>query len=646
MTAESRAFQAEVGKLLHIVANSLYSHKEIFLRELISNAADACDKLRHAALQHPELIKDDPNFQIRVEFDAKAQTLTLSDNGIGLNREDMIRDLGTIARSGTQAFVEQLTREAEAAQGDGKGKKARPDVSLIGKFGVGFYSAFMVADRVEVTSRKAGEAQAWRWESDGQGEFTTSEADGLLSGRAGRGTDIRLHLRKDQKEFLEELRLRHIIKTYSDHIAQPIYLSEAGKRPVDEKSVNAATALWTRPRKDVTEAQYKEFFHDVGHSFGDPWLTLHFKAEGRIEYSALLFVPASRPFDLFNAERKSHLKLYARRVFITEDCKELLPPYLRFVQGVVDSEDVSLNVSREMLQHDPVIARIKAALVKRIFSELSSKAEKEPEAYATFWENFGSVFKEGLYEDVAQRDAILALARFRSTTSPGLVSLEEYLGRMKEGQDAIYYVPGESVEQAGSSPQLEGFRARGIEVLLMTDPVDEFWTSSVGAYKEKPFLSITRGEADLSKIPMVEDSPATKAEAASGSEVDALIARFKTALEGKVKDVRVSQRLTDSPVCLVADSAALDMHLERLLKQHQRLDAVSTKVLEINDRHPLVKRLASLAGSDGDGALAVTEAAQLLLDQACVLEGETLADPVGFARRLTAAMERSLNATI
>ena len=644
MTAESRAFQAEVGKLLHIVANSLYSHKEIFLRELISNAADACDKLRHEALKRPELIKDDPLFHIRIEFDAKAQTLTVSDSGIGLNREDMIRDLGTIARSGTQAFVEQLTQEAAAAGGDGKGKKSRPDVSLIGKFGVGFYSAFMVADRVEVTSCKAGEAQAWRWESDGQGEFTTVEADALLSGRAARGTDIRLHLRKDQKEFLKEYRLRHIIKTYSDHIAQPIYLSESGKRPAEEKSINAATALWTRPRKDITEAQYKEFFHDVGHGFGDPWLTLHFKAEGRIEYSALLFVPSTRPFDLFTPERKSHLKLYARRVFITEDCKELLPPYLRFVQGVVDSEDVSLNVSREMLQHDPVIARIKTALVKRVFAELATKAEKEAEAYAIFWENFGSVLKEGLYEDASQRDAILPLARFRSTTGPGLVSLDDYIGRMKDGQDAIYYVPGESIEQASSSPQLEGFRARGIDVLLMTDPVDEFWTGSVRVYKEKPFRSVTHGEADIAKIPISSDVPDSTPEAASGSDVDALIARFKTALEGKVKDVRVSQRLTDSPVCLVADCAALDMHLERLLKQHQRLDSVSAKVLEINDRHPLVRRLATLAGAGGDAAESVGDAARLLLDQACVLEGEPLADPLGFARRLTSALERGLNA--
>ena len=644
MTAESRAFQAEVGKLLQIVANSLYSHKEIFLRELISNAADACDKLRHEALKRPELVKDDPGFHIRVEFDAKAQTLTVSDNGIGLNRDDMIRDLGTIARSGTQAFVEQLTREAEAAQGEAKGKKPRPDISQIGKFGVGFYSAFMVAERVEVTSRKAGESQAWLWESDGQGEFTTSEAEGLLSGRPGRGTDIRLHLRKDQKEFLEEHRLRHIIKTYSDHIAQPIYLSAAGKRDPEEKSVNAATALWTRPRKDITEEQYKEFFHDVGHGFGDPWMTLHFKAEGRIEYSALLFVPSTRPFDLFTPERKCRLKLYARRVFITDDCKDLLPAYLRFVQGVVDSEDVSLNVSREMLQHDPVIARIKTALVKRVFSELAGKAEKEPEAYAKFWENFGSVLKEGLYEDVAQRDAILELARFRSTAGKDLVSLADYVGRMKDGQDAIYYIPGEDVDAAASSPQVEGFRARGIEVLLMTDPVDEFWTDSVGAYKEKPFKSVTRGDADLSKIPLVEPSSTAQPEAASGKDVDALIARFKLALDGKVKDVRVSQRLTDSPVCLVADAGALDMRLERLLKQHQRLDSVSTKVLEINDRHPLVRRLASLAGVEGD-ATSVGEAAQLLLDQACVLEGEPLADPAGFARRLTSFMERGLGAS-
>ena len=640
MAVETRAFEAEVGKLLDIVANALYSQKEIFLRELISNAADACDKLRHESLTHPELISNDATFHIRVEANAKERTLTISDNGIGMDREDLIGNLGTIARSGTAAFVEQLTQAAPAAETK-KGKPARADVSQIGQFGVGFYSAFMVADAVEVTSRKAGQSQAWLWRSDGKGEFTVEEVDGLLSGREGRGTDIRIKLRKEQKEFLEAPRLRHIIKTYSDHIAQPIFLSEAGAKTDDEAAVNKATALWTRPKSEVTAEQYREFFNDVGHTFGDPWVTLHFRAEGRIEYTALLFVPSNQPFDLFTTERKAKVKLYVRRVFITDDCEELLPPYLRFMRGVVDSEDVSLNISREMLQHDPVIARIRQALVKRIFTELGRKAEKEPEAYDAFWTNFGAVLKEGLYEDAEQRETILGLARFRSTHADDLVSLDSYVERMKPGQDAIYYIPGDSIEAVRVSPQLEGFRARGIEVLFMTDPVDEFWSTSVEMYKDKPLRSVTRGQAELSEIPLSGDDSEKVDENEAQPDLAPLIDRIKAALEGRIKDVRVSQRLTDSPVCLVADEGDIDMHLQRILKQHQRLDAISAKVLEINAKHVLIRRLAEAAAGDGDKS-AIDETVRLLLDQACIVEGEPLADPSGFARRLTAAMERGL----
>ena len=640
MAVETRAFEAEVGKLLDIVANALYSQKEIFLRELISNAADACDKLRHESLTQPNLIDNDAGFQIRIASNAKERTLTISDNGIGMDREELISNLGTIARSGTASFVEQLTQAVPAAKTK-KGKSPRADVSQIGQFGVGFYSSFMVSDTVEVTSRKAGQTQAWMWRSDGKGEFTVEEVDSLLSGREGRGTDIRLTLRKEHKECLEDTRLRHIIKTYSDHIAQPIFLSEVGGKSNDDAAVNKATALWTRPKSEVTAEQYREFFNDVGHTFGDPWVTLHFRAEGRIEYTALLFVPSNQPFDLFSTERKAKVKLYVRRVFITEDCEDLLPPYLRFMRGIVDSEDISLNISREMLQHDPVIGRIRKALVKRIFTELGRKAEKEPDAYKAFWTNFGAVLKEGLYEDPEQRETILGLARFNGTFTDDLVSLNSYVERMKPGQDAIYYIPGDSMEAVSNSPQLEGFRARGIEVLFMTDPVDEFWSTSVELYKEKPFRSVTRGQAELSNIPLSSDDNEKIDENEAQPDLAPLIEQIKSALEGRIKDVRISQRLTDSPVCLVADEGDIDMHLQRILKQHQRLDAISTKVLEINGKHALVRRLAEAAVGDGDKS-AVDETVRLLLDQACIVEGEPLADPSEFARRLTAAMERGL----
>lgn len=640
MAVETRAFEAEVGKLLDIVANALYSQKEIFLRELISNAADACDKLRHESLTQPNLIDNDAGFQIRIASNAKERTLTISDNGIGMDREELISNLGTIARSGTASFIEQLTQAVPAAKTK-KGKSPRADVSQIGQFGVGFYSSFMVSDTVEVTSRKAGQTQAWMWRSDGKGEFTVEEVDSLLSGREGRGTDIRLTLRKEHKEFLEDTRLRHIIKTYSDHIAQPIFLSEVGGKSNDDAAVNKATALWTRPKSEVTAEQYREFFNDVGHTFGDPWVTLHFRAEGRIEYTALLFVPSNQPFDLFSTERKAKVKLYVRRVFITEDCEDLLPPYLRFMRGIVDSEDISLNISREMLQHDPVIGRIRKALVKRIFTELGRKAEKEPDAYKAFWTNFGAVLKEGLYEDPEQRETILGLARFNGTFTDDLVSLNSYVERMKPGQDAIYYIPGDSMEAVSNSPQLEGFRARGIEVLFMTDPVDEFWSTSVELYKEKPFRSVTRGQAELSNIPLSSDDNEKIDENEAQPDLAPLIEQIKSALEGRIKDVRISQRLTDSPVCLVADEGDIDMHLQRILKQHQRLDAISTKVLEINGKHALVRRLAEAAVGDGDKS-AVDETVRLLLDQACIVEGEPLADPSEFARRLTAAMERGL----
>jgi len=618
--SETRTFQAEVSRLLDIVAHSLYSEKEIFLRELISNASDACDRLRYAALTEPGLNEGDALYRVVLTPVKSSRTLTIADNGIGMNRDELIENLGTIARSGTAAFLGELTGDA------------KKDVSLIGQFGVGFYSAFMVADKVEVLSRKAGDSEGWRWTSDGQGSFTIEPAADVR-----RGARITLHMREGDDEYLEPHRLRQIVKTYSDHIALPIVLADGNK----EETVNTASALWTRPRAEITPEQYKEFYHHVGHGFDDPWLTLHSRAEGVLEYTFLLFVPSQKPLDLFDPERKSRLKLYVRRVFITDEGTELLPAYLRFVRGVVDSEDLPLNISREMLQSNPMVARIRQQLTRRVLTELGKKAEEAPAEYATFWDNFGAVLKEGLYEDREQRDTLLGLARFRSTAREGLVSLDEYVAAMRPGQEAIYTITGDNLDLLRKSPQIEGFRARGVEVLLLTDPIDEFWVASVGTYKEKAFKSATRGGVDLDKIEAPEDKKDAAEKPEPPPKLASLIAIFKLALGDVVKDVRSSERLTDSPVCLVADEGDIDMHLERLLKQHRQLDAATKRILELNPRHRLIERLAASVGETG-ASDQLSEFAWLLLDQARIVEGEQLPDPPGFARRLAMLLERGL----
>ena len=624
MATEKFTFQAEVSKLLNLVARSLYSHKEIFLRELISNASDACDRLRYAALTDAQLIEGDTDFKITLSTDKKKKSVTISDNGIGMNKDELIENLGTIARSGTQAFVDQLAAEAE------KGKGA--DLSVIGQFGVGFYAAFMVAKKVDVLSRKAGESQAWLWSSDGKGEFSITETE-----RPGRGTTITLHLTKGEDEFTEKLRLSTIVKTYSDHIPIPVVFKEGDA----EEKLNAASALWMRRAADITEDQYKEFYHHVGRAFDDPWLVLHNHVEGVLSYTNLLFVPSARPFDLFDPERKQHAKLYVNRVFITDDCEGLLPNWLRFIKGVVDSEDLPLNVSREMLQHDPRLVKIRTGLVKRVLGELKKKAEKDRDGYAIFWDNFGAVLKEGLYEDLENRDALLEIVRFRSTGADELISLADYLGRMKDDQEAIYTISGADLDGLKRSPQIEGFNKRGLEVLLLTDPVDEFWVGGVGKYKDKPFRSVTRGAADLSKFADGDKKDAAK----KGSDDDdaktlaavELANKLKAALGELVKDVRVSERLTESAVCLVADEGDMDMHLERLLKQNDNMKgALSTpRILEINPDHALIQHIAR---SDGD----LSDVAHLLLDQARIMEGETVLDPQAFARRLSQMMEKGL----
>ncbi|MDP5218042.1 molecular chaperone HtpG [Ruegeria sp. 2205SS24-7] len=604
---ETFSFQTEVGQLLEIVAGSLYSNREVFLRELVSNASDACDKLRYAALTDASLAPSE-DFAITLEIDTKAKTLSISDNGIGMNHADLLETLGTIAKSGTGAFIEALKADDQDKPG------------LIGQFGVGFYSAFMVASRVDVVTRKAGETEAWLWSSDGKGEFSIEPTE-----RATNGTTVTLHLKKDAKEFAEEARIRHIIKTYSEHIGFPVKLGA--------ETLNAAEALWTRPAKDISEEQYAEFYRHTSHAFDAPWHVMHNKVEGTLNHTSLLFVPSTQPFDLFEPERKSHVKLYVNRVFISETTDDLIPAYLRFLRGVVDSQDLSLNVSREMLQTDPQLAKIKTSITKKVLNELKKKTRKAPEEYAEFWGNFGAVLKEGLVEDAALRDRILEVCRFASTGTSELTSLADYVTRMKEGQESIFYIAGEDAAKLAQSPHLEGFKAKGVEVLLLSDHVDEFWLQHITEFEGKPFKSITRGAADIDEIKA--DETQTENEKPEEADLSDLIAAIKTELGEVVKDVRPSKRLTDSPVCLIADDGDMDVNLERLLKRHGQLQHGAPRVLELNPSHAIISKLAERAkeqGASDDDLL--KDAAHLLLDQARIVEGEAPIDPSAFARRM------------
>ncbi|MBL4614316.1 MAG: molecular chaperone HtpG [Magnetovibrio sp.] len=627
MSKETFTFQTEVSRLLDIVASSLYSNREIFLRELISNASDACDKLRHQALTSPSLIEGDHDFKVALSVDKEAKTITVSDNGIGMNHDDLLATLGTIASSGTGAFIEQMSKDD------------KKDSGLIGQFGVGFYSAFMVCDKVEVTARKAGEQEGWLWVSDGKGEFSIEKGS-----RDERGTTVVLYLKKDAEEFLEPSRITHIVKMYSDHIGFPVTLAGQGDgedgKEGKEETLNAASAIWTRSPQEVDAEQYKEFYHHTAHAFDEPWITLHNRIEGVVSYTNLLFIPSVRPFDLFDPDRKSHVKLFVNRVFITEQADGLLPPYLRFLRGVVDSEDLSLNISREMLQTDPKLNKIRNGLVKKVLGALKKKADNDAEAYAQFWDNFGIVLKEGLVDDYPMRDKLLELTRFKSTAET-MTSLAGYVERMKEGQEAIYYITGEDEAQLASSPHLEGFKAKGIEVLLLIDPVDEFWMQHITDFDGKALKSITRGEANLDAIKTEDDDNAKDDKAEDAPQLDLLIAAIKLELGESVKDVRPSKRLTESPVCLIADDGDMDVNMERLLRRHGQMTNGMPRVLELNPSHAIVKKLAERAGDDAEDAL-LKDAAHLLLDQARIAEGEAPTDAAAFAKRLASVMERAL----
>ena len=599
-------FQADVSKMLDIVVNSLYSEKQIFLRELISNASDACDKLKYMALTHPDMARESGDRKIWITPDAEKNTLTVADNGIGMNRDDLINHLGTIAKSGTADFVKNASDNGSA-------------VDLIGQFGVGFYSAFMVADKVEILTRRAGEDKAWFWVSNGVDGFEIREAE-----KKTNGTEIKLFLKQDEKNYTDSIYLRQIIRTYSDHINYPIVLC-LGK--AGEETVNSASALWTRNKAEITPEQYKEFYHHVSKNFDEPWMTLHFKAEGSIEYTGLLYIPGTAPYDLFQPDRKQGLKLYVNRVFISEKVEELLPSYLRFVRGIIDSSDLPLNISREMLQQSPLIAKIRQGTVSRILKELK-KRSKDYEDYKKFWDAFGIAFKEGIYEDFANREEIAGLSRFVSTNDTGkLTSLDDYIGRAQPEQKAIYYITGDDVKTLVNNPQLEAFKEKGLEVLLLTDPIDEFWTQTLGTYKTFAVKHVSQADIDLSF-----KREGQKAEEGDLKKLTDLLGEM---FKNEVGKVTTTDKLTKSPVSLTVEAGQMSIHLERLMRNHQQQTAfASTRILELNPYHPLIIRLAEAMG---DEALKpkVEEVARLLLDQAKIAEGECISDPSFYSEKMS-----------
>jgi molecular chaperone HtpG len=603
--AEAQPFQAEVSELLHLMVHSVYSETDIFLRELISNASDACDKLRYEAIANPALIEDGEPPKIRIVPNKKDKTLTIADTGIGMDRQELIDNLGTIARSGTRAFLSRLN---EAKDGAG----------LIGQFGVGFYSAFMVADRIVVTSHRAGTEEVWTWSSSGGSGFEIAPAGKDNAQLPVRGTEIVLHLKANAAKYLEAYEIERIVRAYSDNIQFPIELVPEEGEP---RQINAASALWQRPKSELKPEDYTQAYKSIAGAFDEPAMTLHYRAEGRYSYAVLLFAPSTKPFDLFEPSRKGKVKLYVRRVFITDDA-DLLPAYLRFVRGVIDSEDLPLNISREMLQNNPQLAQIRKAVTGRVIGELETLGDKQPENFAKIWDAFGPVIKEGIYEDYERRDKLLALSRF-TTTSGENRTLKQYIADLKPNQTEVYFLVGDSIERLKSNPKLESAIARGIEVLLLTNPVDAFWTSAPLDFEGKPLKSLSQGDIDFGLIPLLDDK---KEEAKSDADEAAIIAVIKASLENRVADVRASQRLTASASCLVAGSHGPDRELERLLARQNR--GVGTKpILEINLRHPLVAAIAQAGENAADLSF-------LLLEQAQILDGELPEDPAAFANRL------------
>lgn len=620
--AEAHVFEADVARLLHMMVHSVYSDKDVFLRELVSNAADACEKLRYEAISTTSLLAGDAETRILLTLDTDNNKLIVEDNGIGMSRAELIEALGTIARSGTRAFMERI-----------EASKAAEGAQLIGQFGVGFYSSFMVADRVDVASRKAGEEAAWLWSSDGKGSYSVSELD--LSDAPARGTRITLHLMEDAKDYTRRAKVERIVKQQSGHVPVPIKIvDKVGEEP---SQLTDGTALWTKSKSDVTSEEYTDFYRGVSGQYDDPALTVHFRAEGRHEYTTLAFVPSTPPFDLFDPDRKGRMKLYVKRIFITDDA-ELLPRYLRFVRGLVDTADLPLNVSREMIQESPILAAIRKGVTNRVLSAIEKQAKDDAEAYTTFWNNFGIVLKEGLYDDFERKSQLLGLARFRTTTSGEKHrSLEEYMKDAKEEQKSIYYLTGSSLEQLQASPQLEGFKARGIEVLLLSDPVDSFWVMNAPEFEGKSFKSVSQGAADLAQFAKPESAETEKTPEAK-AEIAGFVALAKEQLREDVSDVVASDRLTESAVCLVASESGYDRQLEKILAGAGQLQATSKPVLEINPDHALIK---AIAHADNSPALQ-QDAVHLLYDQARILDGDKPTDPRAFAERMGRLFEKAL----
>jgi len=600
------AFQADVSKMLDIVINSLYSEKQIFLRELISNASDACDKLKYWALTNPNLSQYAHDFKIIIKADEKENSLTISDNGIGMNKDDLISNLGTIAKSGTAEFVKNAGDNGSVCE-------------LIGQFGVGFYSAFMVADKVEIITRKADDDQAWQWTSNGIDGFEINKSQ-----RDHCGTSIKLFLKKDAKDYCDTIYLRQIIRTYSDHIAYPIIL-DLGK--AGEETVNKGSALWTRPKSEITSDQYKDFYQHISHNFDEPWLTLHFKAEGNIEYTGLLYIPSQAPYDLFQPDKKQSLKLYINKVFISDKIDSLMPNYLRFVKGIIDSADLPLNISREMLQYSPLLEKIKSGTVKRLLKELQKRSQNYDD-YLKFWNNFGIVLKEGIYEDFTNREDLAGISYFHTTNSPDhLTTLDEYISRAVKDQKTIYYITGDDINVLRNSPQLEAFTQKGIEVLLLNDPIDEFWPQVLPNYKGFAVKHITQADMDMNWE--------RKEQKADEGSLKKLIDFMSDLFKNELGKVTSSEKLTTSPVSLTVAEGQMSLHLERLMRNHQQPTAfASTRILELNPYHPLIIKLSELIMDDKNKSL-IEETSKVLLDQAKVAEGETVSDPSFYAQKIS-----------
>ncbi len=610
---KNHSFQAEVSKLLDLVANSLYSEREIFLRELISNSADACEKLRYQSLSKKNILGDDTDLKINVRVSKKKKIIEIQDNGIGMSNQELIDNLGTIARSGTSKFMEAMKNKKES------------DVSAIGQFGVGFYSSYMISDTVEVNSKSAEDEKSYLWKSNGKENYTIEETENKK-----RGTIIKLNIKKDAEEFLDAFRLRSIITKYSNYIPFPILLDDLDNPKEKEEKINEGDPLWLKDKKDIKEEDYKQFYNNISFNFDEPLKTIHYNAEGVINYKALLYLPTNQPMDLFNSEKKNKIKLYVQKVFITDECDEIMPNWLRFIPGVVDSQDISLNISREMLQNNPIIDKIKKGITNKVLNEISSIAKKDNAKFLDFWKNFGAVIKEGLYEFNDHHEKILNLLRFENSVTDNSISLDNYVGKMVKDQKEIYYFANTDKEHIKNSPQLEVFLDKKIPVLFMTDAVDEFWLQNIGKYKEFEFKSITKGKVDLSKVGEKQDKEKNKDNKKIDNKINKLASLLKNELKDKISDVVVSDRLTKSPVLLVAEESGMDINMEKLMKMHNQKTPDSKKILEINAEHPMIIKI-----SENLSVFDHKKIARIILDQANILDGNVLSNPSGYMESLT-----------